>query len=508
MKICFILFCLLNLCCVHGAQTDIIVTDRYLIYPNYRNSVLVGDDEPWSILLHFSPEYKQKTLTVYQELTTDKGVLIEKESHKITVDVQSQFLLNQVFKNKNEAGSYLWNITIEDSAGKKDKYSVKINLLNQFPSVYVGKDGFMRIDNEKFFPFGIYTGTTNFRAPDEGKGKSSFEDLKIIKDGGYNIVLSYFYGANDNQRGKVFLENAEKNDLKVIYSVKDFVKNYTANRTLVRDIVSDLKDQKSLLAWYTNDEMQNYGALDSAYNDISALDKEHPVYQVTNMLNLLDNFYPSTDIIATDPYPIGDKFKSRNTLDNVTLATLKTTASARKSKASWQVLQLHNLDFLSKDKSLLVKPPTLDQMRNMSYQALVNGAKGLIFFAYHWLYFDRNQAGKVVLSEDAFQKRWQDIIKLNNEIKPLTEIILKDNNVDLVMNQGNKDAFRVWEDNNIVYLVVVNNTDKRQSFLKFDIPKKWRIKENKAPNTLVKLNRGKLSIVLEPVACGVITFDK
>lgn len=508
MKVLFSILCFLNICCIHGAKNDTIVTNSFLIYPNYRGSILIDDVEPWKILFQFSLNYKGKNLDLYQELKTENGEILESKVDKIIVDENSQFLLKQIFMNRKGSGLYLWNINLEDPDGGKYNYSIKINLLKEYPNVYVGKDGFLRINNERFFPFGIYTGTTDFWASDKGTGKSSFEDLKIMKDAGYNTVLSYFFGLNDNQRGKLFLKNAQDNNLKVIYSVKDFVKNYEKSQNLVKDIISELKDESSLLAWYTNDEMQIYEALDSVYNDVLELDKNHPVFQVTNMLDLLDHFYSSTDIIATDPYPIGDKFKSRNSLDNVTVATMKTTESAREAKGNWEILQLHNLDFMNRRATNNLQPPTLTQMRNMSYQALVNGAKGLLYFAYHWLHFDRNDKGQVILSEDAFQKRWQDVLILNREIKPLTGIILKDNKVDLKLRGGNVNSFQAWEDGNIIYLAVVNNDDKHQLLLNFDLPREWMVKENKVPNASINLKNGKLSIDLDPVACGLILLEK
>ncbi len=509
MRVLFILLCLLNTCCIQGAKNDTIVTNSFLLYPNYRASILVGNEDPWEILFEFSPKYKGRTFVVTQKLTTYKGKVLETKTNRITLAEDSQYLLKQAFRNKPDIGVYLWNISFEGTSGEKYNYSTKINVLEEYPQVYVGKDGFLRIDNVKFFPFGIYTGDPSFRALDNvGAGKSSFDDLKRMKDAGYNTVLSYFYGSNEKERGKLFLEDAYKNDIKVIYSVKDFVKNFSKNQDLIQNIVSDLEDQSSLLAWYTNDEMQIYKTLDSVYNDIVELDRNHPVFQVTNMLNLLDNFYHSTDIIATDPYPIGDRFKSRNTLDNVTVATEKTIESSRGAKGAWEVLQFHNLDFLNKDKTASIKPPTIEQMKNMSYQALVNGTKGLLFFAYHWLYFDRDESGKIILSDEAFEKRWVDVLALNQEIKPLTNIILANDIYDITLIHGSKNSYKAWRDNNLLYLVVVNNSDKEEQILSFKMPSGWRLKENNALNTKINQNNDTFTITLSPVASGVIILEQ
>lgn len=479
----------------------------FLVYPNYKGITIVGDTSAWTAQLEFNKTVNKPLVeqgVFYNEtlIASQKDL----EFQDVTTE-DGKFLLFFKFKPFSvlKEGNYSWKVLVRWN-NQEIKQTFNIKVQKEYPSVYIDKQGFTVIGKERFFPYGIYTGSTAPRvSPLNNQGMSGLYDLQIIKDAGYNTVLSYFYGSNKDNRARLYLKNVESVNLKAIYSIAGFIKQYDKNKGAINDIIDSIKTEPALLSWYINDETILYDKLDSLYSKLYQKDINHPNFQVTYLLQTLDSLYSTSDILGTDPYPIGNKYS----LDYVTLATKKTVHAAR-FKAPWMVIQLHNLEFFFKQKlkGEQSPPPSLLQMRNMSYQALVNGAKGLLFFAYHWLYYDRDEDGNIILNKEAFLRRWKDVKALNQELQPLTGIILKDNKIDLKVVNGNKDCFQAWEDGHIIYLAVVNNDDKHQLLLNFDLPREWMVKENRVPNASINLKNGKLSIDLDPVACGLILLEK
>ncbi len=103
----------------------------------------------------------------------------------------------------------------------------------------------------------------------------------------------------------------------MIYSVKD---QYRGSRfapptrggdyaALTAWYVQRLRSQPNLLAWYINDELgpEYLDKIEGKNLQIKQLDGDHPTFQVLNKTGELDAHFNSSDILATDPYPVGER---------------------------------------------------------------------------------------------------------------------------------------------------------------------------------------------------------
>jgi hypothetical protein len=94
---------------------------------------------------------------------------------------------------------------------------------------------------------------------------------------------------------------------------------------------------------------------------------------------------------------------------------LKTGRATGGACAFWQVPQAFDwANYRKGEDPAKYRAPTYDEVRTMTYLALINGAKGLIYYSF----FDlrRDHLG--------FDARWRDVSRIGQEVRDLTPAIL------------------------------------------------------------------------------------
>ncbi len=85
-----------------------------------------------------------------------------------------------------------------------------------------------------------------------------------------------------------------------------------------------------------------------------------------------DRFGGTTDILAVDPYPIPGSVRM------VTDWMRRAQNAVQGCKPIWMIPQLHNWSAYRKQEN--GRAPTPAELRNMTYQSLVWGAKGVVYY--------------------------------------------------------------------------------------------------------------------------------
>ncbi len=178
-------------------------------------------------------------------------------------------------------------------------------------------------------------------------------------------------------------------------------------------IVEAHKHDPLNIAWYTFDEPNEVGVpasrCEQVYRLIKSVDPERPVVLTVSPAYwyhpwAYSEYASSCDIIATDPYPveIGHGIK----LDYVS----ECVERARKDsgKPVWAVLQA----FPWPGKRL----PTAQELRCMTYQALVHGASGLLYYTF------QVRAWNYTLVTTPL---WSEIARLAEETRQLAPILVR-----------------------------------------------------------------------------------
>jgi hypothetical protein len=172
------------------------------------------------------------------------------------------------------------------------------------------------------------------------------------------------------------------------------VANDLSRQALLGQIVDALKDSPGLGAWKGADEPL-WGRLDAkgvaaAYDFIRSRDPNHPIVivqaprtrQGALTVGRLRPYAAAGDIHGVDIYPIshppgthaGRPNKDISVVGDVT----EIVAQAAPGKEHWTTLQIAWSGILPPDHVPIF--PTLRQERFMAYQAIIAGARGLVFF--------------------------------------------------------------------------------------------------------------------------------
>ena len=169
---------------------------------------------------------------------------------------------------------------------------------------------------------------------------------------------------------------------------------------LLTRIVGELKDHPALGAWKGVDEPANPNrpvrvppaGLVHAYRRLRETDPGHPVVVLQAPLGTaarLAPYRPAFDITGADIYPVsyppgkhvGGPRRDIGIVGDVTRKMVR----AAGGKPVWMTLQVAWSGVIptAQHPDNVPRFPTLEQERFMAYQAIVNGARGLVFFGGH-----------------------------------------------------------------------------------------------------------------------------
>jgi hypothetical protein len=122
---------------------------------------------------------------------------------------------------------------------------------------------------------------------------------------------------------------------------------------------------------------------------IRELDPEHPI-EITHAprgtVETMRPYNATTDIVATDIYPLGYPPGTHSLLPNKEISMVGDYTQRMKLLASpgmsvWMTLQIAWSGVIKPGKTLRL--PTFPEQRFMTYQAIINGARGLLYFGGH-----------------------------------------------------------------------------------------------------------------------------
>ncbi len=258
----------------------------------------------------------------------------------------------------------------------------------------------MVLGGKKVFPITLSGG------PPLGKDPATaLDDWNEVAQAGVTMVRVYpkwkAAGLADQIKGvKDQLAAAEKGGLRLWVGLFD-VANDLSKQALLEQIVDGLKDSPGLGAWKGADEPLwaglGHGGLTAAYGFVRSRDPGHPLVLIQAPKGpktptapdgqrltaaLLKPFAAAGDIHGVDIYPISHPpgthadrpNKDISIVGDVTELVLR----AAPDKEHWTTLQIAWSGMLPPEH--VPAFPTLKEERFMAYQAIIAGARGLVFF--------------------------------------------------------------------------------------------------------------------------------
>ncbi len=236
------------------------------------------------------------------------------------------------------------------------------------------------IDGKPFFPIGIYS-----VLPDK---------LAHARELGFNTVHTYGGEGNkkrDNAKSpeqmRAYLDAADKLGLKVFMGLPRFqVIKGEAKR--LEERIKLLRGHRALLTWYLFDEPFHQkvpaAPVQASADLIRKLDPNHPTVMVLCLLHKRRGvheknpvFVSMPDILMADRYPLTPRNAN---LSPVAQDIAVARRLVKDAKPVWNVVQLHGKGPGGAGYGL--KEPDWAELRNMTYQSLAAGARGITFFAH------------------------------------------------------------------------------------------------------------------------------
>lgn len=317
--------------------------------------------------------------------------------------------------------------------------TIRIARSNNSQKSEVRTDGTLLKDGKPFFPFGFYHVSWASTVGDRTK------HLREIAAGGFNTIHASFKRYEKFDEYEDFLNEAERLG---IYVLTEFELTPTVDPIKV---VQKFKDKLAILGWSIADDVDSYkdGFTPNQIADLHCkfkkADSSHITYISGSKDNRIAKFINSAEAIGVQAYPVGEKYP---------LNWVKHIISIVRNAAPPNRLIIGNIQAFQWGIEGAVMP-TFAEVRNMTYQALLAGAKGVIYYTYFddgWSLWEHPHL-------------WNGLKSLVPEINAIAPILLEGNlkRIDL----GENISAGIWVSKNWGLAAIVNTS--------FDLSKKVTI---------------------------------
>jgi hypothetical protein len=337
-------------------------------------------------------------------------------------------------------------------------------------------DGTAMVDGKPFFPYGWYHVSWSFTAADR------LEFLRTVGAGGFNTVHA---SLKQMDEWDPFLAAAEQ--LKV-YVITEF--GVDMQQAILR-----YRDRRAVLAWNPGDEPDGQGVEPQAvlerHNRIKDWDAGVPTFVTLCQPQQYSRYVQAAEVIAPDPYPITSETA---TTDSVYSQLSQAQVEAwRYGRPIWAVLQCFGYD--GKPGLGPWRIPTFAQVRNMTYLALLAGARGVLYYTFRDTGFDMAKQPEL----------WAQMTTLPAEIQRLEPWLLNGRRTPI--ETGLKDVYAggwTLDGKTVVCVVSTARTDSRELSLELPAEMTGQLESlfPKRPGAL-RVEAGKLSGKLGPLEVQV-----
>jgi hypothetical protein len=256
-------------------------------------------------------------------------------------------------------------------------------------------DGVLIIDGKKVFPIGF-----TMPPPADGRTPTGRNGIEELRDAGATFLRTGVMGGPWDdaafEREQAWMDAAARNGMYCLVSLREAAsvkEGDAANEAKLRAIVGRFKDHPGMGAWKGVDE-PDWGKhpvepMVRAYRIIREMDPHHPVWVVQaprGTVESMRKYSVACDATGADIYPVGYPPGGHSLLPNNEISlvgdhTRIMTEVAQGKMPVWMVLQIAWSGVIKPGKTL--RFPTFAQERFMAYQAIANGARGIVFFGGH-----------------------------------------------------------------------------------------------------------------------------
>lgn len=282
----------------------------------------------------------------------------------------------------------------------------------------------IEIAGESIFPFGLYHVSWATDRPAKTRA------LRAIAEAGFNLMHPAL-DLDDEE----FLDLAHELGVYLIVEVND------PNGDAV--MIEAFADHPAILGWLIADDfnsLENDHTPESVAESHELVDQLAPnalTYISGNTVNLTD-FMGKSDIVGIQTYSVPSEPLN---LTDLMLGYAVEVASEP------NVPVFANLQAFAYEGQ---RPPTNAEIRNVTYQALINGVDGILYYAYFSSLWDMEQSPDM----------WAGLTEIAGEIEQLTPVLLN-GELSRLKSDHPGVAIGQWVHDDKTYLTLVNTTDQQ-----------------------------------------------
>jgi Abnormal spindle-like microcephaly-assoc'd, ASPM-SPD-2-Hydin len=396
----------------------------FLLYPNYRGMMFSDQSQVASLQLTVTPPVgiSLASLRVVINAADAGGNIVASQ----TVTPEATDFTATLDLSDLPLGTYQVAGTLEDGSGAV--------LLAQSPYAIVKLDASARagmkawidpanlahfIDGNPHFVLGIYDTTGYSLSP-----AYYVPELAAIAKAPINMIINYYITNATTQAiaayttamkpfGITFLPDVAPFYSDSVFFPSNLVREFGTDDPdqLTSDFASTLSSNPGVVGYYVQDE-PSVSRQPETFHQYSLIKTKDPSgfnLAVVNIPLDLPFWKDTVDVLGVDAYPIA--YASGNNLAAVADHTRTAVQAAHGSRPVWTVIQFFQ-------ETSIAAWPTQQQLHDMSWMAIVEGATGL----FYWSYGIR--ALQWVKDPVEHAALYQELINVTTEIKSLEPILL------------------------------------------------------------------------------------
>jgi len=257
--------------------------------------------------------------------------------------------------------------------------------------VTVNADKTLVLNGRKVFPIGFSPGPpTNGRTPGGGDALQELRDAGALL---FRMTQTADWSTQVRADQQAALDWAAQHGMYCWVNLRElskFASGDTNTEAMLRNLVQTFRDHPAVGLWKNFDEAWWGGVseadLQRGYDVIKQEDANHPVVQTHAPRGTVQDLQPynaAADVLALDIYPVGYPPGANSLLTNKEISMVGDWTDflgqvANGQKEYWMIEQIAWSGATPPTKTL--RFPTFEQERFMAYQAIIHGARGLMYF--------------------------------------------------------------------------------------------------------------------------------
>jgi hypothetical protein len=432
--------------------------ETFLMYPNYRGMMFSDQSQVARVAIDVNPpeDTTVAQLHVALELTSPDGKVLSKTR---VSPPEGGATIATVDMGSLPLGKYRLQGYLEGSGGKRifaqSPYTIaKVSSATRAAmKAWIDPDNIIHMGGKPRFVIGIYD-TTGFGA----KPEYFTPRLTAIAKAPINLIINYFMNHGRADVITPYTEAMTPFGIYYLASVHLFfpdMREYprwakaenASPDQVITQYAKGLADDSHVIGYYTCDECaaEVQPRTLHQYDLIKQYDPASVTFAVENFPNEFQFWRDTVDVLGVDPYPLG----SVHPLSSVGDITHKAIAAVHGARPLWTVIQFFRTTMLSHF-------PTEQELHDMSWMAITEGARGVIYWSYGLRGLDWGKRDPVLR-----QQRYDELVNVTKGISALEPVLLAPDSPILSANSASGTVITKEKDlkDGSRYLISYNHGD-------------------------------------------------